>query len=394
MINKQHADNLSRPLRIGINALFRGKPTGVANYLINLVNCLQQVDHTNRYVILIAENTRDYFQTHNPNFKLYPLPVNVENPTARRLWEQKNLPALVREKQLDILHSPVNILPILAKCRHIVTFIDCQYFYPEVQNTFSRRLFHKVFMRLSHKRARMILTISNSMKEEIIKYFGKNGPEIQATPLGQKFSELQIDHYSKLQVNKDFGITPPFILFVGFPHFRKNLPGLLRGFAQVLQRLPQTYQLVFCGDIDTKIESDYQKIVDIIQEKDLSSYVKFIGYQNDSDLKKLLKCADLFAFPSFYEGFGLPALEAMACGTPLLVSDIPVMRELADSIATFCNPYDVDDIAEKIYLALTDSAIKENAVKRGPEVAAQYTWTQTAFKTLTCYRQIGGSIIT
>ena len=378
-----------RPLRIGINALFRGKPTGVANYIINLVKYLSQLDKHNEYYVFLTKSNQSYFDLAQDNLHGVLCSVNTGNPLLRRTWEQTIFPSLVHGKKLDILHCPVNIIPLFARCRSIVTFLDCQYFHASPKNTFLRKYFHNIFMRLSIKKADAIITISNSMKNELLHYLSNSNNNIYVTPLGQDYSHKINETVDLKKIKRHFGITRKYLLFVGFPQYRKNLPGLLKGFAMALKKIRNPYDLVICGDIETKIESDYPNVLRTIEELKIGNYVKFTNYLENPVLQNLMSGAELFVFPSFYEGFGLPVIEAMACGLPVLVSDIPVMHEIVGEAGEYINPYNVESISRGICTLLSDQTLREKLRMEGKTMASRFTWENTAIKTLECYQKIG-----
>ena len=377
-----------RPLKIGINALFRGRPTGVANYIINLVKNLAQLDKENEYYIFLIEENKEYFNLEQDNFHEMLCFVKTENPILRRMWEQIVLPKLVHDKDIDILHCPVNIIPILVQCRSIVTFLDCQYFNESSRNTLLRKKYHHIFMRLSMQKADAIITISDSMKSEIIQYLGGKRDNIHVTHLGQDTFST-VDQGVRLEGNiENVNLSRKYILFVGFPQYRKNLSGLVKAFASAMGKMNEPYDLVICGDMKTKIESDYNNILKTINRYNIENQVKFIDYLENEELRALMVGAEIFVFPSFYEGFGLPVLEAMACGTPVLVSDIPVMHEIVDDAGMYVNPYNQDDISRGICELLLDSNLRQRLGKKGWKRAQRFTWKMTAEKTLECYQTV------
>lgn len=377
-----------RALKIGINALFRGKPTGVANYIINLVRCLGQIDKYNEYFIFVSRSNMGYFNFTQENMHEVICSVDIDMPLKRRLWEQTVLPSIVHKNELDIFHCPINILPVYLRCKCVVTLLDCQYFTESSKNTFLRKLFHNIFMRFSLKKAKVILTISNSMKKEIQHHLGGTYDNIYVTHLGQDYGDNNSSDVAPGKVKQNLGISRRYFLFIGFPHYRKNLTGLIKGFANTLKNLKEPYDLIICGDIKTTIESDLNNILKVIDELKIKDYVKLINYLDIPELKALIKGAEFFVFPSFYEGFGLPVIEAMACGTPVLVSDIPVMHEIAGDAAGYFDPYDIDDISRAIGDIITDDSGRERMSNLGREIVSRFTWENTAKKTLECYCQL------
>jgi glycosyltransferase involved in cell wall biosynthesis len=376
------------PLKIGINALFRGNPSGAANYVINLVNYITALESDNEYYVFIKQEHKDYFDSDRENIHEVFCSVDTENPIIRRWWEQSVFPGLVNDIDLHIIHCPMNVIPNFVRCGRVVTILDCQYFHPTSGNTFLRRLFHKLFMHISLRKANAVITISHSMKEEIFRCFGQSSSNIHVIPLGQDYSNIVYRSITPKEIKKKLGLFNPYLLFVGFPQYRKNLTGLLRGFAGALKNLERPYDLVLCGDMKEGIESDYSNIQNAIEELGIRDRVRFVGYIDNSDLYGLMSSAELFTFPSFYEGFGLPVIEAMACGTTVLVSDIPVMHEVAGDAGFYVNPHDTDDICKGIRKLLTDDNLRNVLAIKGKDRAARFTWENTAEKTLKCYQQV------
>ena len=374
-----------RPVKIGINALFRGEPTGVANYIIKLVKYLARLDKENQYTIFVTETNRHYFNLRQDNFHEIVCQVNTGNPIIRRVWEQTSFPKLLKACELDIIHCPTNIIPILSPCKSIVTLLDCQYFHESPKNTFLRKNFNKIFMRLSLKKADATITISESMKENILKYLGSNRKSIHVIHLGQDYDDIFHHGINPDVIKQKIGIQGKYLLFVGYPSYRKNLAGLTRGFALALKKLREPCDLVICGDINTKDESDYLNVIRLIEELEIGKHVKFTGYLDDQYLSALIVGAEFLVFPSFYEGFGLPAIEAMICGTPVLVSDIPVMREIVADSGLYVNPYDYEDISKGILKLFSDENLRMKLSIEGRQRASRFTWEDTARKTLECY---------
>lgn len=378
-------------MRIGINALFRGKPTGVANYIIHLVQNLQELDRSNQYYIFLTRANRGYFSLYRENFHPVLCPEQTAIPTVRRLWEQTLFPLLVHRYRIDLLHCPVNVLPLWAgRWRTAVTILDCQYLHASARHGFLRRRFNTLFMRASYRRADLVMTISNCMKEEIVGYFGGDGAKVAVTHLGHAFGPVAPCPGHPLA--QCLGLGRPYLLFVGFPNHRKNLPGLIRAFALAQERLSERYDLVLCGDIGTKTESDYPAIRSTIAETGLKERVRLIGYLENEELRDLMAGARAFVLPSLYEGFGLPVVEAMACGTPVLVSDLPVFREIAGDAALYVDPHDREDMASGICRLLSDPGLRAELSIRGSARAAAFTWQETARKTHHCYRLAAGGL--
>ncbi len=385
-------------MKIGINALFRWKPTGVANYICNLVYHLSRIDLKNDYVVFTTPDNRTYFPIKQRNFKLVWCNLNSGGPIHRRLWEQFSLPKLIRSHEIDLLHCPMNVLPLFSKSLRVVTLIDTQYFQNPDHFSFLRRNYLKWMMRQSFHKADGIITISETVKKEIGGCLGQQkDKEIRAIHLGLNPSFREIaDDQLVANVKRRYGIEGKYILFVGYPHYRKNLPRLVAAFKKASDSLSEPYTLVIAGEMGTE-DSDLGNIKQAIQEYGIKDRVLFPGYvpgvivqggEEELSMVLLMNGADLFVYPSLYEGFGLPMLESMACGTPVLASDIPGLREIGGEAAIYVNPYKIEDIAEGIYRGLTDDSLRNRIVLEGIERVKLFSWEKNAHKTLEYYEDL------
>lgn len=384
-------------MRIGINAIFRFKPTGVANYICNLVYHLSEVDHKNEYFVFTTEENKQYFPIKQGNFKIIFCHLKSEGPAYRRIWEQLVLPKLIRSNSVDLLHCPMNVLPIMSRCPAVVTIIDTQYFQNPDHFSFLRKNYLKYMMNVSLNRADGIITISEAVKKEIGECFPKNNHrEIKVMHLGLDPCFRVVDDAGLIAgMKRKFGIQGKYILFSGYPHYRKNIPRLIAAFKKVLDLLHEPYAFVITGEMGTD-ESDIGNIKEAIDKYGMRDKVIFTGYvpginirgEKVQSMALLMNGADLLAYPSLYEGFGLPVLEAMACALPVLTSDIPVMREVAGNAAIFVDPYKIDDIAQGIYRGLTDYSLRRKIVLRGLERVKKFNWKTNASRTLEYYEEV------
>lgn len=385
-------------MRIGINALFRFKPTGVANYICNLVYHLSEVDRKNEYFIITAEENKQYLNIEQSNFKHIYCKLFLESPAYRRVWEQIVLPGLIGAHNIDLLHCPMNILPLFADCAKVVTLIDTQYFQNPDHFSFLRRNYLKHMMRMSLSKANGVITISEAVKEEVRKCL-QNGDhrDVKVIHFGLDPCFRVIDDLDKIEgVKQKYGIKGKYMLFPGYPHYRKNIPRLIAAFKEVVDVLAEPLTFVIAGEMGTD-DTDVEAIHHAIDTHALHSRVLFAGYvpgiclrggEEELSMALLMNGAELMVYPSLYEGFGLPVLEAMACGTPALVSDIPVMREVAGDAAVFVNPYDVSDIARGLREGLTDAALRAEVTRKGLERSKDFRWVTHAEQTLDYYELV------
>lgn len=386
-------------MKIGINALFRGEPTGVANYICNLVDSLAELDRENQYVIYMSRSSDRFIRVDQSNFtKAYP-PVDVNRPAYRRYWEQVKMPALVDADGLDIFHCPMNVVPFHMKTPRIVTIIDTQYFaYPE-HYSFLRRNYNILFQRLSLLRASGVITISESVRREIHQHFRTPLDKIRAIHFGIDPSFLApIDERVVDRVRGEYGLTgQPYVLFAGFPHGRKNLPNMLSAFKRVKTRLGLPHVFVLAGDRGFNQDSGNQEIDRTVAELKMQDDVRFLGHVpgictgGDPSCRKLpflMAGADVFMFSTLYEGFGLPLLESMASGTPVLASTLPIMREVVGEAGVFTDPHDVEDMARGLARLFQEPAYRDELVRKGRERIRLFSWRQNAEQSLAYYREV------
>ncbi|HNT36321.1 MAG TPA: glycosyltransferase family 1 protein [bacterium] len=382
-------------MRIAINAVFRWKPSGVANYICNLVRYLSRIDTENEYLIFTTPQNESYFPTDVPNFRQIHCASQTDSPIYRRLWEQVVLPGVLKKSHMDVLHCPMNVLPLRVSCSTVLTIIDTQYFQNPDHFTFLRRTYLKHSMLRSFKKADALITISESVKQEILGCFPVLDKKIQVVHFGLDpcFRRVE-DERAIVQMRKRYGIQHKYLLFPGYPHYRKNLPRLVRAFGAIRSRLLEPHILVIAGEMGTE-ETNVAEINRAIEEQSLKEHVLFTGYvpgiclqDNESSMALLMSGASLLVYPSLYEGFGLPVLEAMACGTPVLASDLPISHEVAGDAAIFVNPYQIEDIARGVEQGVNDEALRKQLVAGGYERAGLFTWENNARMTLQCYREV------
>ncbi len=390
-------------MKIGINALFRGEPTGVANYICNLIYSLAEIDRKNRYVIYMSRSSAPYIQVDQENFtKVYPL-VDANRAAYRRYWEQFRMPALVDADNLDIFHCPMNVIPLFMKTPRIVTIIDTQYFaYPE-HYSFLRKNYNIIFQKLSLLRAAGVITISESVRREINRHFKTPLEKIRAIHFGIDPSFLApIDKKIVDQVRGEYGLAgQKYVLFAGFPHGRKNLPNMLSAFKRVKTRLGLPHIFVLAGDRGFDQDSGVTEIDRTIAELKMEDDVRFLGHvpgictgaePSCRKLPFLMAGADVFVFSTLYEGFGLPLLESMACGTPVLASTLPIMREVVGDAGVFTDPHDVEEIARGLTRLFQEPEYREKMVRKGRERIKEFSWRRNAEQSLEYYEEVYRSV--
>lgn len=291
-----------------------------------------------------------------------------KNKYMQHLWEHSVLP--VKSRLFDLLFCPANVAPlwIPKKVKLVVTLHDVAYLtYPHsVSNLFGA--YYRWLIPIVLRRADSVITISKASRNEIIKYypFVESKIHVVYNGIGQSFTPI------------DFATKTKTILYVGSLHERKNFVSVLQAFQKIQNQIGD-YRLVVIGKLSNifNLTSQTQKS---IEEAKKNSQIEFLDSVSEEELQWHYAHAALFLFPSFYEGFGFPPLEAMASGTPVITSNISSMPEVCGDAAMYVNPSDVNDIATKMHVLLTNIDLQKELILKGLEQVKKFTWEKTAKK--------------
>jgi glycosyltransferase involved in cell wall biosynthesis len=341
--------------RIGVNALYLipGGVGGTEIYLRNLLSALAEIDSTNQYVVFTNRETGAGLVPERANFVHAPQAVNARFRPARILWEQLVLPFAVRQHRIDVLFNPGFTAPLICGCPMITVFHDLQHKrHPEYFRWFDLP-FWNFFLWASVRRSRGLIAVSGATRDDLERYYGVSARVIHHG-VERAFFEI-----AKAREPKDY------LLCVSTSHPHKNLTALLRAFGQA-GGLPH---LVITG-----VRGFAAKEV----EELAGDSVKITGWIPREQLYELFRGARGFIYPSTFEGFGMPVLEAMAAGVPLACSDIPPLREVAGSTVHYFNPASEIEIRNALELLAAGMLPTEAARER----ASKFTWEKTARETL------------
>jgi glycosyltransferase involved in cell wall biosynthesis len=315
----------------------------------------------------------------------------TQRPMARIAWEQTALSLWSRRLGLDLLHATVNVSPWFAGCPAVVTVPDLSFLrYPEAFPPF-QRLYLRTQTRRSVHAARRVIAISAATQRDVVELLDVPAERVDVVHVGidETFSPAPAGQVEAFRRQK--GLPPRFILYVGTLEPRKNLVRLVQAFQQVKARpehgdragANQDLKLVLGGGEGWY----YQDIFDEVARLDLEGEVMFPGYVPNQELAWWYRAAAVFAYPSLMEGFGLPVGEALACGTPVVTSDLSSLPEVAGDAALLVDPTSVDSMADALHRLLVDDDLARELSARGPQQAARFTWHRTALETVAVYRQ-------
>ena len=342
-------------IRIGVNALYLipGGVGGTEIYLRNLLRALAQIDSQNQYIVFTNRETGADLVPHLPNFVHSPQRVNASFRPARIFWEQFALPFAARKHRLNVMFNPGFTAPLLCACPMVTVFHDLQHKrHPEYFRWFDLP-FWNFLVWASARRSRGAIAVSQSTADDLQRYCGRSALVIQH---GVEHEFLEI---AQLREPKDY------LLCVSTTHPHKNLERLLRVHAQI-ENAPKLILTGVRGFAAEEIE------------RLAGSSVEIAGWVPRKQLFELYQGALGFIYPSTFEGFGMPVLEAMAAGVPVACSDIPPLREIAQSTVHFFDPANDREIRDALLLLASGKIATEAAQRR----AAQFTWEKTARATL------------
>lgn len=369
-------------MRIGINLLFLipGIVGGTETYAAGLLHGLAQIDKQNDYFVFVNREAAKWPLPEAPNFQRVVCAVQALNRPRRYLFEQFKLPFLARSFKLQLLHSLGYVTPMLLPCKAVVSILDIIYNYP---GSFARRQVLKLFAEMSAHRADSILTISENSKGQIGEHLHVSPQKITVTYLAPKIRK-ELPAVSWASIKKRFDLDDVYLLALSSFSPSKNIPRLLEALAMLKKELPENLKLVLAGHVPSK----GTHLLKQVESLDLGKRVIFTGYLPDEELVLLLQHATIFIFPSLYEGFGIPVLEAMAVGVPVTCSNAASLCEVAGEAALLFDPLAVDAITLSIRRLINDPDLRAELAHKGYQNVARFSWKTTAEKTLHVYENL------
>jgi glycosyltransferase involved in cell wall biosynthesis len=372
-------------MRIGIDATaLPPEPVGAGTYMIQLIRALTALEAEYELVIFAQSSGRALIGT-LPYDHLAWITVSDKNPALRLIWEQTVLPVLASRAGLDLLHSLHYTRPYRLGCSSVVTFHDMTYFlYPEL-HTLLRKLFFTQAIRSSARHADAIIAVSETTRRDTIRQLGVPAEKIFTAPNGVDPAFQPITDAHRLEgCRGKYNLPRDFILYLGTIEPRKNIPLLLRAY----HRLAQTgspYHLVITG----KRGWMYKQVWETIEDLNLQPLIHFPGYIPVEELPIVYNLARVFVYPTIYEGFGLPPLEAMACGTPVITTAVPAMQELLGDAGILVPPQEEDALFQALRELLIDRQMQAHLSMKGRERARHFTWKSCAQTTMQVYQHVG-----
>lgn len=369
-------------MRIGIDARFYHKGSaGLARYTQELISHLAATKTSHTFVLFLREDAMDEFNVHRPNIE-----VRVTKTPHYSLREQLGFGRELRRAKLDLMHFTNFNFPLTYRAPFVITIHDLTLLEYAGRSRSSKLKTKpmRAVMQAGATHSREILTISEFQKGLIVREFGV--PEAKVKVIHEAVDA----HFTKLpepeimQFRQAKGLAKPMVMYTGQWRQHKNLVRLLHAFATVRQKVDA--QLVLVG----KVDPSYPAIPRTIAELGLQEHVTLTDFVENDDLPRYYNAARVFAFPSLTEGFGLPPLEAMACGTAVAASKAAPMPEILQDAAAYFDPRDTAQMAEVLIELLTNAPRREALVAQGFQQVKQYDWSRTAAETLRSYERAAG----
>ncbi len=330
-------------MNIGINAIaaFKQPRTGVEEYTYQLIKHLTMLKQAKKHRFILYSHKK----------LKWPFPM----------WTQIRLAAEMALNKPDVLFIPVHVLPLIHPKNSVVTIHGLEYEYCPKTYPYNHLKYLRWSTKYTLKHARKIIAVSENTKKDLIELYKGNPDKIEVVYHGFK-------HVRPLGSNINMD---PYILFIGRIEIRKNIHGLIKAFELLKKRYKVPHKLVLAGPIPRSGIFDTKR-----------SDLKFLGYVSEQEKLQLFQNAEMFILPSFYEGFGMPILEAQSSGCPVITSNISSMPEVAGQGALLINPKNIEEIAEMMYKIISDSQLKKDLIEKGYENIKRFSWQKCAQETL------------
>lgn len=351
--------------------------TGIGTYTSQIIKHMLPLDVTNSYLLYWWGN--DYKNLYNENVS-----INIASKKHRKFFEDYFIPNSIIKNSIDIYHVPQNGIGLSENknCICISTLHDLiPYVMPETVGKSYLKKFLSSMPQIVQN-SDMIITVSEFSKKDIIRVFNIDEASIRVTPLAAEDYFKPIDkEIARAYLMQNYNISEDFLLYIGGFSPRKNVKSILLAFSRIYKNLSKDYKIVILGTA----KDEHVYLLSLCETLDISSRVIFTGYVPYIALPYFYNACSVFVYPSLYEGFGLPPLEAMSCGTPVITSNISSIPEVVGDSALMINPYDTEELKDAIEKVLEDTSLSNHLSESGYLRSKNFSWKKTAESTLNAY---------
>lgn len=373
-------------MRIGINGHLLSfeetyRQAGVSRYIEVLLRQLPGVAPNDELVVFSGPVDAEDARRFDPKIEWRQSRLPTAKPPARIVWEQTAGPFAAKRAGIDVMHFPVNVVSLPPSAPQVVTVHDLAFHHFPEQYPAAKQRYLRLMTRLSVSRARRVIAVSEATRQDIIRLYGLPPERIVTVPngIGDEMQPLPADEVAEFR--REQGLPEDFFLFLGTLQPRKNLETLLRAYATITNEVD--WPLIVAGGTGWQFDHIFQ----LVRQLGLVERVRFTGYVAGQQLPLWYNAATLFVYPSLYEGFGLPVLEAMACGTPVIAANTSSLPEVVGDAGMLVDPRSVRSLASTMLMVARDGDLRQQLGLRGRERAREFSWTRTAELTVEVYRQ-------
>ncbi|HEY7061965.1 MAG TPA: glycosyltransferase family 1 protein [Chloroflexota bacterium] len=375
-------------MHVGLNAQLLDfsqtyRSGGISRYIYHLLAQLRTLPSDDEFSVFVGRLPVDGALAPTPRFRLRAVGLPTERPAVRILWEQALQPAALRQASVDLLHSLAFVQPVLWRGPSVVSFMDLSFLrFPRAFNR-GNRLYLATMARAAVRRADHLLAISEHTRQDLIRLLGAAPERVTVTYCGVDGAFRPLDAAEVRAYRERRGLPERFLLYVGTLEPRKNVPRLLEGYALLRARGPAP-PLVLAGARGWGLTGLDARVAAL----GLGDSVRFLGYVPTAELPLCYNAASVFVYPSLYEGFGLPPLEALACGTPVVASNASSLPEALGDAALLVDPRDTAGLAAALAAVLADEPLRERLRAAGFAQVQRFSWGRMAEQTHAVYHAV------
>ena len=354
--------------------------TGIGTYTENVLANLLNIDKTNDYLLYWSGNNYSYFKKNNCK-------IVMTSKKHQRFFQNHYFPKNLNSENIDLYHVPQNGIGLIPdiNCPKVVTIHDLiPYIMPE---TVGKGYLMKFLKEMPHiiENSNGIITVSEFSKRDILRFFPIDPNKIHVTPLAanSKFKPLD-KQVCKNLIKEKYNISSDFLLYMGGFSDRKNVHSLIEAFSKLYKNIDEDISLVLLGSY----RDSSQKLVNLVNSLGMEDHIIFAGFIPEDDVPVFYNASIGFVYPSFYEGFGLPPLEAMHCGTPVITSNLTSIPEVVGDSGILINPYNINELIDAMGNLVTNRSLQDELSLKGLNKSKEFSWESTAINTLKAYESI------